>query len=101
MKNTGNTYDLALEGDGFFAVDYTNKATNIERTDANQQTTMYTRDGNFTLDTNGNLVHMMETMFLIQMVIIYVKPEPDFTDQYKGTDYSGRKCCGNHSGCKF
>ena len=56
MKNTGNTYDLALEGDGFFAVDYTNKATNIERTDANQQTTMYTRDGNFTLDTNGNLV---------------------------------------------
>ncbi|MCH4190969.1 MAG: flagellar hook-basal body protein [Butyrivibrio sp.] len=56
MKSTGNTYDLALQGKGFFAIDYTNKAANVERTDANQQTTMYTRDGNFTLDTNGNLV---------------------------------------------
>lgn len=56
MKSTGNTYDLALSGNGFFAIDYTNKAVNVQRDTADTQTVMYTRDGNFTVDVNGNLV---------------------------------------------
>lgn len=45
---TGNTFDLALDGDGFFAIEFTNKA--------GETSTMYTRAGNFTLDSQGYLV---------------------------------------------
>lgn len=45
FRVTGNTYDLALAGQGFFAVEFTNKA--------GQTSTMYTRAGQFTLDKNG------------------------------------------------
>ena len=55
MRETNNTYDLAIAGDGFFTIEYTNKAVNIERDVANVTTTMYTRDGNFTLTTDGVL----------------------------------------------
>ncbi len=56
MKNTENTFDLALQGDGFFAIEYTNKAENVEREEAGQTDVMYTRDGNFTLTNDGTLV---------------------------------------------
>jgi len=48
IKATANTYDLALTDKGFFAIEYTNKSgdTSIK----------YTRDGNFTLNQNGELV---------------------------------------------
>lgn len=48
MKVTENTLDFALNGNGFFLIEYTNKAgvTSIK----------YTRDGNFTLNTQGYLV---------------------------------------------
>ncbi len=39
---TGNTYDLAIDGDGFFAIEFTNKA--------GETSTMYTRAGQFTLN---------------------------------------------------
>lgn len=45
---TGNTFDLALDGEGFFAIEFTNKA--------GETSTMYTRAGNFTLDREGYLV---------------------------------------------
>ena len=45
---TENTYDLALSGEGFFAVEYTNSAGETD--------TKYTRAGSFTLDVDGNLV---------------------------------------------
>ncbi|MCM1160298.1 MAG: flagellar hook-basal body protein [Roseburia sp.] len=48
FKTTGNTYDLALSGSGFFTVAFTNKA--------GETSTKYTRDGSFTLNTNGYLV---------------------------------------------
>jgi len=48
FRVTGNTYDLALAGEGFFTVQFTNKAGEIS--------TKYTRDGSFTLDKNGYLV---------------------------------------------
>ncbi|ROR21949.1 flagellar basal-body rod protein FlgG [Mobilisporobacter senegalensis] len=53
LRETGNTYDLAIEGKGFFAVNVVDKEGN--------ETTKYTRDGSFKrtaegfiVDTNGN-----------------------------------------------
>lgn len=48
FRETGNTYDLALEGEGFFAIEFTNKAGDTS--------TMYTRAGQFTLNKDGYLV---------------------------------------------
>lgn len=45
---TGNTYDLALNGSGFFTIEFTNKA--------GETSTMYTRAGQFTLNREGYLV---------------------------------------------
>lgn len=47
MKETGNQFDLALSDKGFFAIEYTDKA--------GETSVKYTRDGNFTLDLQGNL----------------------------------------------
>ena len=49
FRATNNPYDLALAGDGFFAIEYTNKA--------GETSTMYTRAGSFTLNKDGNLVN--------------------------------------------
>lgn len=44
---TDNSYDLALDGEGFFAIEFTNK---------NGETSVkYTRDGSFTVDNQGYL----------------------------------------------
>jgi len=48
FRITDNTYDLALSGEGFFAVEFTNKA--------GETSTKYTRAGQFTLNTEGYLV---------------------------------------------
>lgn len=48
FRITDNTYDLALAGDGFFAVEFTNKA--------GETSTKYTRAGQFTLNKDGYLV---------------------------------------------
>lgn len=48
FKETGNTYDLAISGDGFFAVEFTSKDGDVS--------TKYTRDGSFTLTQAGDLV---------------------------------------------
>ena len=48
FKETGNSYDMALSGSGFFAVEFTNKAGEVS--------TKYTRDGSFTLTNEGYLV---------------------------------------------
>jgi flagellar basal-body rod protein FlgF len=47
FRNTENTYDVALEGNGFFSISFTNKS--------GEQSTMYTRDGEFTIDSEGAL----------------------------------------------
>lgn len=47
FKETGNTYDLALAGNGFFAISYTDKKGNTSE--------KYTRDGEFTMDSEGYL----------------------------------------------
>lgn len=48
FKTTENTYDLALAGNGFFTIQYTNKDE--------ETSTMYTRDGNFDITQQGYLV---------------------------------------------
>ena len=48
FRITGNTYDLALSGNGFFAIEFTNKA--------GETSTKYTRAGQFTLNKEGYLV---------------------------------------------
>ena len=47
FKNTEGTYDLALEGNGFFAISFTNKR--------GEESVKYTRDGEFTIDNEGVL----------------------------------------------
>ena len=49
FRVTNNTFDLALSGEGFFAIEYTNKA--------GETGTMYTRAGNFALNKEGFLVN--------------------------------------------
>lgn len=48
LRETHNSYDMALAGDGFFTVEFKNKA--------GQTSTKYTRDGGFTLNKDGYLV---------------------------------------------
>lgn len=48
FRITDNTYDLALSGDGFFVIEFTNKA--------GETSMMYTRAGQFTLNKEGFLV---------------------------------------------
>lgn len=47
FKETGNTYDLALEGNGFFSISFTDKN--------GQTSTKYTRSGEFITDADGAL----------------------------------------------
>lgn len=48
FKVTGNTYDLALEGEGFFAISFKSKN--------GEESVRYTRDGSFTVNNEGALV---------------------------------------------
>lgn len=48
LRTTGNTYDLAIEGKGFFAVGVTDKAGN--------QSVRYTRNGAFKITQDGHIV---------------------------------------------
>lgn len=48
FKVTGNTYDVAIEGDGFFNISFTSKS--------GVTSTRYTRDGVFTVNNEGMLV---------------------------------------------
>jgi flagellar hook protein FlgE len=57
LQSTGKPTDLAIQGDGFFQVtDGTN--------------TLYTRDGNFTTDSAGNMVQAATGMKLVPAVTI-------------------------------
>lgn len=48
LRDTGNTYDIAIGGNGFFNIEFTSKA--------GETSTKYTRDGGFTLTKDGYLV---------------------------------------------
>ncbi len=48
LRDTGNTYDIALGGSGFFNIEFTSEA--------GETSTKYTRDGGFTITKEGYLV---------------------------------------------
>ena len=48
FRDTGNTFDVALSGSGFFNIEFTTKSGDTS--------TVYTRDGNFSLTKEGYLV---------------------------------------------
>ena len=48
LRQTGNTYNLALEGKGFFTMSVTDRAGNAD--------TKYTRNGSFTVTRDGHIV---------------------------------------------
>ena len=48
LRDTGNTYDLALGERGFFNIEFTSKS--------GETSTKYTRDGGFTITKDGYLV---------------------------------------------
>lgn len=48
MKITDNTFDVALAGEGFFTIEFTDKE--------GETSTLYTRDGNFNMTKEGYLV---------------------------------------------
>ncbi len=48
LRRTAGTYDLALEGKGFFALSVTDRAGNVS--------TQYTRNGSFTMTRDGYIV---------------------------------------------
>ncbi len=61
FKQTDNTFDLALSGKGFFAIEFTNKAgeTSVKYSrdgafTLTKEGTLVTKDGDFVLDVNGN-----------------------------------------------
>lgn len=54
FHETGNTFDLALSGNGFFAVEFTSKDYKDK---ASETSVKYTRDGSFTLNKEGELVN--------------------------------------------
>ena len=81
MKETGNTFDLAIGGYGFFGIDYTNKAVNIERDQAGIQNIMYTRDGNFTLTSEGVLV-TQDGDFVLSQDGSHIELDPNLPVQF-------------------
>ncbi len=53
FHETGNTFDLALSGNGFFNIEFTTKKTRYHDSETSVK---YTRDGTFTLNVQGELV---------------------------------------------
>ena len=49
IHETGNTFEMALSGKGFFAIEFTNKK--------GESSVKYTRDGHFQLNVQGELVN--------------------------------------------
>ncbi len=66
LRETGNTFDFAIDGDGFFAVSYTNKD--------GVTSTQYTRAGQFTVTNEGYVVdpdgnHLMANGGFLQIPV--------------------------------
>ena len=77
FKITDNTYDLALSGDGFFEIEFTNKA--------GETSTKYSRDGSFTLTQEGYLVTKDGNYVMGSKGRIQLNPLFDATIDQQGT----------------
>ena len=67
FRITGHTYDLALGGNGFFAIEFTNKS--------GETSTKYSRAGEFQLDSAGNIV-THEGDYLLDVNGKHIKVDP-------------------------
>lgn len=76
FKVTDRTYDVALSGEGFFNIEYTNKA--------GETSTMYTRDGAFVVNTQGYLVNKDGDYVLGQNGRIRLDPTKDVAIDTQG-----------------
>ncbi len=95
MKTTENTWDLAISGKGFFAIEYTNKNINVAKEDTETEI-MYTRDGNFTVDAKGNLVtHDGDFVLNAGGAHITVDPTKDAQINVKGEIIQDNQVVGN------
>lgn len=81
FKETSETFDLAIAGDGFFTISYTNK-NGVE-------STMYTRDGSFTLTKEGYLVTKDGDFVLGQGGPIMLPTDAQVTIDALGNIYNG------------
>ena len=72
FHETGNTWDLALSGNGFFAVEFTSK----QYKDRDSETSVkYTRDGTFTMNREGEIV-TKDGDFLLDTQGNHIKLDP-------------------------
>ena len=78
FRDTGNTFDMALSGDGFFNVEFTSKG--------GETSTLYTRDGSFTLTKEGYVV-TKDGDFLLGTNNQHIKVDPN---QEAAIDCAGR-----------
>lgn len=93
-KVTDNKTDFALDGDGFFAISYTDKAGNTS--------VKYTRDGAFTINTQGYLVtkdgdfvlNANGAMTTNPNAYIQVDPTKEITVDESGNIYQDRQLVG-------
>lgn len=82
FKETGHTLDLALSGNGFFTISFTNKA--------GETSVKYTRDGNFTMNRQGNLLTQDGDFVLNdQGRPIRLDPNEEITIERSGDIYQG------------
>lgn len=82
FKETGHTLDLALSGNGFFTISFTNKA--------GETSVKYTRDGNFTMNARGNLLTQDGDFVLNdQGRPIRLDPNEEITIDRSGDIYQG------------
>lgn len=73
LESTGNDFDLALEGPGFFAVRHTD--------DAGEATIALTRDGRFTMDERGRLARATDGRIVLDRADrpVMLNPQLPFT----------------------
>lgn len=83
FRETGEPFDIAIGGDGFFNISYTNK-NGVE-------STMYTRDGSFTLTREGNLVTKDGDFVLGQDGPIVLPTNAEITIDTLGNIYNGNE----------
>lgn len=87
LHETGNTFDMALSGNGFFAIEFMSKGT--EETPG-EVSVKYTRDGAFTLNVNGELVNKNGDFLLdINGNHIVLDPLQDFSVDRQGVIHQG------------
>lgn len=81
LRETGETFDIAIGGKGFFNISYTNKN--------GEEFTMYTRDGSFTLTQDGYLVTKDGDYVLGQNGPVVLPTNAEITIDSLGNIYNG------------